>query len=213
MIKEFKHKLGNTKTGFEFGTIEVKTEVISPISKSVPLDKESQHFKQEFDSIKTIEVKKKAGFKHADVVPVYLWNKFFCVSSKFKQIFEGKLKGCWYPTNNKEYFIFILDNPIDALDKQKTAIQYDENHIDKPYRYKNIEGDIFFKEAIEEEYLFTIPEFYGKYFVTSKFEALVRENNLIGFQFFKDLNVRRKDGLEFDSFRRKKYDEEGNCLE
>lgn len=67
-------------------------------------------------------------------------------------MFEGKLKGYWHPTNNENYFIFILDNCINGLDEEKTIIVNDK---EMPYWYKSIENETF-KNEVSEEYLFTL---------------------------------------------------------
>jgi hypothetical protein len=211
MIKEIKHTLAKTKTGFAFGSMEIISEIISPIVLQIPIEEHTAYFKSVFDKLQIIEIKKKAEFKEADIVPIYLWFAFFCVSSKFKTLFEDKLKGYWYDTNDPNYFIFLLDNEIDAFDLEKTVIVYNEQFPEKKYRYKYIEQEVF-KTETENEFLFTIAEFYGLYFASLKFEKLIQENQISGLQFFKDLNIKRENGQEFDPFRRKKYDVDGNCL-
>jgi hypothetical protein len=211
MIKEIKLIKANTKTGFAFGTIEIISEVISPIVKELPIEQHITYLKSTFDSLGTIKVKKRKEFKDADMVPIYLWGSLFCFSAKFKHLFEDKLKGYWYPTSNSNYFIFLLDNEIKAFDLEKTTIVYHKDFADKPALYESILNETFTSEA-EKEYLFTVAELYGNYFSTQLFENIVKENQLTGMQFYKDLNVKRPDGTRFDFFRTKSYDEEGNCL-
>lgn len=212
MIKEFKHKLANSKSGFKFGSMELKNNLINPVMNKVPLELENDYFKNEFNSLNFVVLKKRPNFKHADLIPVYLWSGFFCVSLRFKNIFQDKIKGNWYRSNLEDYFILVLNNQIDAIDKSKTTIIHKESGLRKPYQYEYIEN-LTFKKETENEYVFTIPELYGKFLASSKFENLVNNNRLIGFQFFKDINIRNKDGTEFDLFRRKKYDADGTCLE
>jgi hypothetical protein len=211
MIKEIKPIKANTKTGFAFGSIEIVSEIISPIEKKLSVDQETIYFKELFDSLGTIKVKKRKEFKDADMVPIYLWSQFFCFSAKFKHLFEDKLKGYWYPTSNSNYFIFLLDNEIKAFDLEKTTIVYDIDFPEKPYQYNYILNEVF-KPEVEKEYLFTIIELYGMRLVNSEFEKIINQNQLTGIQFYKDLNIKREHGKRFDPFRRKKYDVDGNCL-
>jgi hypothetical protein len=62
------------------------------------------------------------GVPQADWNVISRWIRLVCVSKKFKDIFEGKLKGYWYPTNNENFFIFLLNNCINGLDEEKTII-------------------------------------------------------------------------------------------
>ncbi len=217
MIKEVGIKRGNTKTGYEYTSIEMifLKDLPSAVKEKVYLLDFPKFYFNEINKVsKKIEIKIKNNEKIADVMPIYIHSLFWCVSKKFKNIFEDKLKGYWWETNNENYFIFLLDNVLDLLDKENTEIVYsnDERHNNMPWMYKYIENEAF-KYKAENEYVFTLPECFGVNFCSTRFEQLVIENHITGLQMFKDLNFKRKDKSEFDPFRRKKYDEDGNCLD
>lgn len=167
-----------------------------------------QHTKYFHEKLNNPNINITNEIPNADWIPVGLWTKLVCVSNKFKDIFENKLKGYWYPTNNKNYFIFLLNNCINPLDEEKTIII---NHKERVYWYSSIDNLTFKLEIENQEYLFTIPQEPLKKLSTDKFENLYRKNNLTGIQFYKNINFKRKDKLN-DLLRFKDYDNDGNCL-
>ena len=205
MIKEIGFTK-NLENEYEFKPVSIDVKMDQPFKHNIDALKFSSYFHENLDGkILNINNCAIAG----DWIPVSRWTKLVCVSQNFKNIFEKKIKCHWYPTSNPKYFIFLLDNSIDGLNKDKTLII---NKKDRPYWYESIENEVFI-DGIEDEYLFNLTIEPLKKFCTSKFEELYKNNNLTGIQFYKDINFQRKDGAVFDGFRFKKYDTEGNCLE
>lgn len=187
-------------------------ELPSPILNRVKLLNFNKYY---YHFLKAMIIKTKTLNRSntSDIMPIYI-HSFWCVSSTFKDIFDSKLKGFWLPVKNKQYFVFIPDNVVNALDKSKTTIFYsdEDRHNYMPWTYQYIENETFLESA-EDEYMFTLPECYGINFCTTKFEAELKQNNITGYQLYKDLNFTRKDKSQFDWLRRRQYDAEGNCLE
>ena len=206
MVKEIACKK-NTKTNeYLYDSIEIDTIMEQPTSLKIEILKHIEYFKENLDNTNIKIINK---IPEVDWIQVDRWSKLVCVSKKFKDIFFSKLNGYWYPTNNDNYFIFLLNNCINGLDEEKTIIVNKEKKV---YWYESIENEIFKPEIEENEFLFSLPQEPNRKLSTHKFEELYRKNNLTGIQFYKDINFKRKDSSRFDGLRFKDYDEEGNCL-
>jgi hypothetical protein len=206
MIKEIGFKKNNKTNERINNSVEIDTIMEQPFKLNIELLNEVEYFNEKLSNN---SIKITNEIPNADWIPVDRWIKLVCVSKKFRDIFENKLKSYWYPTNNKDYFILLLNNCINGLDEDKTIIV---NNKEKPYRYESIDN-LTFKSNIEDnEYLFIVPQEPLRKLSTSKFESIYRENNLTGIQFYKDINFKKIDKSE-DLFRFKLYDDDGNCLE
>ena len=97
-----------------------------------------------------------------------------------------------------------------GLDETKTEII---NHKERIYWYQSIENETFKQEVINNEYLFSIKQEPFRRLSTSLFEDLYKQNNLTGIQFYKDINLQRKNGKLFDGMRFGSYDDDGNRLD
>lgn len=207
MIKEIAFKKDNKTNECLYQSVEIDTIMEQPFKLNIELLKHIEYFHEKLNntSINIIN-----DIPNADWIPVDRWTKLVCVSKRFKDIFENKLKGYWYPTNNENYFIFLLNNCIKGLDEEKTIII---NKKERVYWYESIENETFKLEIEEKEYLFSLVQEPLRKLSTTQFEQLYRNNNLTGIQFYKEINFNRKNNTRFDGMRFKKYDEEGNCLD
>lgn len=218
MIKELGFTRSNTKTGYKYASVELilPTELPSAVLNRVPLLTYPKYYASTLTNIidTLVNIQLKNGYPLADVMPVYIHSLFWCVSKKFKDIFESKLHGYWWSTTNPELFIFLLDNVVDGLDNSKTDILYssEERHVGMPWTYIYIENETF-KDNVTDEYIFTIPECFGTIFCSDQFEYLFTKHQCSGLQVFKNLNFKRKNKQEFDPFRLKTYDSSGNCID
>jgi hypothetical protein len=205
MIKEISFKK-NSKTNERINnSVEIDTVMVQPSSLRIELLQQIEYFNEKLNNANINIINE---IPQADWIPVDRWTKLVCVSKKFKEVFEDKLKGYWYPTNNENYFIFLLNNCIHGLDETKTIII---NKKERLYWYESIENETFKPEVENNEYLFTVPQEPNRKLSTNKFEELYRINNLTGIQFYKNINFNKKDKSN-DLLRFKEYDEEGNCL-
>lgn len=205
MIKEIDFK-STDKNEYLYHSVVIDTVMEQPTLLRIELLKHIEYFHDKLNNNPINIINK---IPKADWIPVDRWTKLVCVSKKFKDIFEDKLKGYWYPTNKENYFIFLLNNCIEGLDEEKTII------INKKARtdwYESIENETF-KPEIENEYLFSLVQEPNRKLSTAQFEKLYRENNLTGIQFYKEINFSRVNNTRFDGMRFKKYDEDGNCLD
>lgn len=207
MIKEIEFK-STEKNEYVYQSVIINTVMEQPTSLRIEVLKHIEYFNKKLSN-SNININIINEISNADWIPVNRWTKLVCVSKKFRNIFEGKLKGYWYSTNNENYFIFLLNNCINGLDEEKTIIINKKEHL---YWYESIENTTFKSEIENQEYLFTVPQEPNRKLSTAKFEEIYRENNLTGIQFYKDINFNRKDNTRFDGMRFKSYDEEGNCL-
>lgn len=205
MIKEIGFQ-STKKNEYLNSLVKIDTIMEQPFKLNIELLQEIEYFNEKL-SINNINIVNE--IPNADWIPVDRWVDLVCVSKKFKNVFENKLKGYWYPTNNENYFIFLLNNCIHALDEEKTSII---NHKARVYWYESIENENFIPEIEQNEYLFTVPQEPFRKLSTSKFEDLYRKNNLTGIQFYKDINFKRLTGSKFDVLRLNQYDDEGNCI-
>lgn len=206
MIKEIAFKSTN-KNEYLYPSVIIDTIMEQPFKLNIELLKEVEYFHEKLNNnpINIIN-----DIPNADWIPVNRWIRLVCVSKRFKDIFENKLKGYWYPTNNENYFIFLLNNCINALDEEKTTII---NKKERIYWYESIENETFKSEIEKNEYLFALVQEPLRKLSTTQFENIYRENNLTGIQFYKDINFKRINNSRFDSLRFNNYDEEGNCLD
>lgn len=205
MIKEVSFK-ANKKNEYISDSIEIEIDVNDSFEFEVDILDQVSHLRKLLDPIL---IKIAGPLPKADWASVSGWWMLVSVSKKFKDTFENKLKGHWYDTDNADCFIFMLDNCIDALDKRKTEII---NPNDRPYWYESIANESFKDEMEKNEYLFTIPEAPLRKLCTMNFENTVKQNNLTGFQFYKEINFKRKGSSFTDLLRLGEYDDEGNCL-
>lgn len=90
-----------------------------PFKLNIELLKQKDYLHTNLDG-KTLNLSRR--IIKGDYVPISRWSELACVSDKFRNIFEEKLKGHWYPTNHKKYFIFLLNNTIDGLNMEKSFI-------------------------------------------------------------------------------------------
>jgi hypothetical protein len=213
MIKEIGHEV-NDQGYCKFGSMKLVDGIKDPYNYNIPLNDFNKFYKDELDKMGIVNLKKTTRFKHGDWIQLLFHNNhIMCVSKRFKSICEGKLKGYWYPTTDKEYFIFLLDNYVDAFDMNKTIITYEDNHPNIPWSYWYIKNEKFKKEVEKEEYLFAIKQESNYIFSTPKFEKLLVKNDLNGFIFFKELMFMRE-GRKYsvDRSRRNSYDKEGNLI-
>ena len=116
-----------------------------------------------------------------------------------------------------------LKNLIEGLDLNKTYIYYKDNKNiqDYPFLYEYIEN-ITFNDNIKNEYLLKIPELFSLQLCTSKFEKLIKKNNITGLKFSnldiyysntkEAYNKRCIGNFKLQSFRRKLclYNEKNN---
>jgi hypothetical protein len=212
MIKEIGHEVDN-KGYCKFGSMKLVDDIKDPYDCNIPLDDFNQFYKQELDKIGTIPVKRTSKFKHGDWIQLFYFHpQLMCVSKRFKSICESKLKGYWYPTTDKEYFLFLLDNYVDAFDMSKTIIKYRDDYPNNQWTYEYIKNEKFKKELEKDEYLFTIKQEHISIFSTSKFEKLLVDNDLNGFIFFKDFVFMREGWKHIDRSTRSFYDKYGNLL-
>jgi hypothetical protein len=140
MIKEIGNEVDD-KGYCKFGGMNLINEIKDPYDYNIKFDDYNKFYKQELDKLGVIQVKRSTKFKHGDWIQLFHYNMhihIMCVSKRFKSICEGKLKGYWYPTTDKEYFLFLLDNYIDAFDMNKTIIKYEDNHPYTPWIYDYI---------------------------------------------------------------------------
>lgn len=205
MIKEIDFK-STDKNEYLYHSVVIDTVMEQPTLLRIELLKHIEYFHEKLNNTSINIVN---DIPKADWIPVNRWTKLVCVSKKFKDVFEGKLKGYWYPTNNENYFIFLLNNCIEGLDEEKTIII---NKKERVYWYESIENETFKPEVEKNEYLFSLVQEPNRKLSTAQFEKLYRENNLTGIQFYKDINFSRIDKSN-DLLRFKKYDDEGNVLE
>lgn len=205
MIKEISFKKNNKTNERIHDSVEIDTVMVQPSSLRIELLQHIEYFHEKLNNANINIINE---IPQADWIPVDRWTKLVCVSKKFKEVFEDKLKGYWFLTNNENYFIFLLNNCIHALDEEKTTIV---NHKERLYWYESIENATFKSEIENQEYLFTVPQEPNRKLSTMQFEELYRKNNLTGIQFYKEINFNRKDKSN-DLLRFKEYDDEGNCI-
>ena len=205
MIKEIWFKK-NKKNESCYKCISIDAQMKQPAILGIDILNEVDYFNEQ---LQNTVIYIKGSLPKADWIPVERWTEFVCVSKKFKDVFKDKLKGYWYPTNNENYFIFLLNNCIQGLDEERTDIL---NHEERAYWYKSIEHEVFKPNIENNEYLFTLPQEPLRILSTSKFETLYRQNNLKGIQFYREINFNRANGSRFDGLRFKSYDDDGNCL-
>ena len=205
MIKEIDFKKDN-RNEYIYDSIAIDTPIKDPGALGIELLKETEYL---HEILTNTQINITTKIPNADWIPTDTWPGIVCVSKKFKNVFENTLKGYWYPINNENYFIFLLNNCIYGLDEEKTEII---NRNDRIYQYESIEHEVFKSEVEEYEYIFTLLQTPLTTLCTHKFEDLYRQNNLKGIQFYKDISFNRKDIKTADFFRFKSYDDEGNCL-
>lgn len=212
MIKEIGHEVDNE--GYcKFGSMKLVSNIEDPYDNNIPLEEFNKHYKEQLDKVEVVQLKRTSRFKHGDWINLFFnRSHLMCVSKHFKDVFEGKLKGYWYPTTDKEYFIFLLDNYVEAFDMDKTIIKYDLDSPNSSWGYRWIKNEKFKKEIENSEYLFSMKEECSRMFCTQKFEQLVNENALTGIQVFKKMSFTREDWSSFDRSRAGKYDKEGNLI-
>lgn len=137
MIKEIYFKT-NSKTNERINnSVEIDTIMEQPFKLNIQLLQHIEYFNEKLSNSNINIINE---VPNSNWIPVDRWTKLVCVSKKFKDIFEDKLNGYWYPTNNENYFIFLLNNCIHALDEEKTIIV---NHKERLYWYESIENATF----------------------------------------------------------------------
>ena len=207
MIKEIGFKSDRKKNEYFF-IPKISISIKQLINVDIDI-LDQPKFLHEQLSKSTITIKNKVPL--ADWMPIIIcFSVAVCVSKKFRDIFDGRLKGHWYPTNNPNFFLFLLDNRIDALDQNRTEII---NVKPRRHWYQSIEHEVFKDFVEQDEYLFTIPEDPIRKLSTHNFEDLVRQHSLVGVQFYKAINFSRKDSTTVDTLRLGEYDDEGNRLD
>lgn len=204
MIKEIAFK-ATAENEYLYPSVAIDVAMDQPFKQKIETLNHVNYFHEHLSG-KTINLV--CDITEGDWIPVSRWSELVCISKRFKDVFEDKLKGYWYHTNNANYFIFLLDNCIDALDEENGTLI---NRKKYPYWYESIEGEVFKDEVERNEYLFTLKIEPTRDLSTDKFEKLYREHGFTGIQFFKDINFKRASG-RFDGARFYKYDDEGNCM-
>lgn len=137
-----------------------------------------------FKNKNAINIIKNKDFKRADLV-YFPKPNMYGVSQKFKNSFEDKLKAEFFKTNLDGYFLMIIDNVIDCVDKEKSQITY--IYPDRRCAYERPAKIVLNEKIVENELLFSIPEEPLKTFCTEKFMKMCEEYNMTN-MVFEDLN-------------------------
>lgn len=119
------------------------------------------------------------------------YSKFDClsfdarllVSESAKVLFERLVPGCCrflsVRVNDLPFHILLAKKIVDALDKNKSEIQYFPK---EPNRIMLIRKYCFQKHLIPDPALFRIPENIARIFVTDLVKEAIEKSGLIGFQ-------------------------------
>lgn len=83
-----------------------------PFKLNIELLQEIEYFN---DKLSNANIKIINKIPQADWIPVDRWIDLVCISKKFKEVFEGKLKGYWYSTNNENYCYKLIDKLFELL--------------------------------------------------------------------------------------------------
>lgn len=144
--------------------------------------KQHDFYKKQLDKLKTIKLRKQRKFINHDYISLGIL-PILVLSKKAKIIFEDKIKGFWYPTNQKDYYVFLSHNLIDAVDLENSNIIYPESNEQEKYPDFGLYIDnlTFKDDKLKNEYIFTSPQFITKLLVTPKFEKLIKQFELTGF--------------------------------
>lgn len=170
---------------------EVKTIKINLIKESCIDENNIQLLKSTLEN-KILEdgnIKIENKFQKQDMQQVNEFQNLFIISKKFKDVFDGKLKGSWYPTNKKNYYLFLLENKLSSLNIEKTKVL--DNSLKSALNYYTYSlfsyYDPVFQDHIEfTEYLYEDSEL-KTILSTDKFQRLMKENNLKGLIFNKPI--------------------------
>jgi len=103
------------------------------------------------------------------------------VSEKFKELFKDKLKAEFFPTSIDGYYLMVVDNVVDCVDKEKTKITY--TYSDRRCAYKSPAKIILNEKIVENELLFSIPEEPLNTFCTKKFMKMCEDYKITNVHF------------------------------
>lgn len=134
------------------------------------------------------------NFKKEDVLKVYknkdLKSKdilyfpspnTYGVSQKFKDIFENKLKAEFFKTTIDNYYLMVVNNVVDCVNKEKSKITY--IFPDRRCAYERPAIMAFNENMVENELLFSIPEQPLKTFCSERFIKLCEEYEITNIVF------------------------------
>lgn len=110
---------------------------------------------------------KNRNFKNKDII-YFPQPNTYGVSQRFKSIFEKKLKAVFIQTIFPEYYLMIVNNVIDNVNKEMSIIEYYDKERRATYN-RLISKIILDENIVKDELLFSIPEEPLKTLCTEKF--------------------------------------------
>ena len=128
--------------------------------------------KEFFNKKKIINLIKNKDFKRADLV-YFPKPNMYGVSFKFRKYFERKIKAEFFQTTIDGYYLMIVNNIVDCIDKNKSKIAY--VYPDRRCTYKRPGEFIIDEKKVEDELLFSLPEEPLKTFCNEEFIKLCEE--------------------------------------
>ena len=145
------------------------------VEEKIPTEEITSFIINNFSSEGSVNVYKNKNLKDNDVV-YFPYPNTYGVNKRFKDIFENLIKGVFFETNISNYFLLVVNNTIDCIDREKSDIKY--KIPGRFCTYKRPAKFIVDEKKLTGELLFSIPEEPLKTFCTEEFIRLCEENNI-----------------------------------
>lgn len=133
-----------------------------------------------FKNKNAINIIKNKDFKRADLV-YFPKPNMYGVSQKFKDVFENRIKAEFFKTTIDGYYLMVVNNVVDCIDKEKTKITY--IFPNRRCAYERPAIIAFDENMVENQLLFSIPEQPLKTFCSERFIKLCEEYEITNIVF------------------------------
>jgi len=147
----------------------------SAVDNKIKAEDETSFIIDSYKKGKILVLMKNKKFKDCDVV-YFPQTNTYGVSEKFKDIFENRIKAEFFKTTIDGYYLMVVNNVVDCVDKENTQITY--IYPNRRCAYKRPAIIAFDEDIVENELLFSIPEEPLKTFCTEKFMKMCEEYNI-----------------------------------
>lgn len=173
MIKILNTKINKKGEPLNYFYME-RSSYPSAVKAGISVEDETSFIVSFFKQYPKIEIFQKKKIK-VDLV-YFPRSNTYGVSERFKKLFKDKLKAEFFPTSIDGYYLMVVDNIVDCVDKHKSKITY--FYSERRCTYEKPTTIILNEDLVENELLFSIPEEPLITFCSEKFIKLCQEYNI-----------------------------------